>query len=327
MMEYIIITACKEENENTRNLEIIGEMVKSRLFSDNDNQSCLKIAYLDFLEPSLKDTIELCIREGAHSIIIHPYFLYMPTDISRVINEAITESAQNHPEVRIVCTEPLGLHEKIVQVIIERINSTRIKSPEDIEKESFEILSQELDLHDIPPEQMTIFQRVIHATADFEYRNTLRFHPRAIETGIKAIRSGRDILTDVSMVHVGINKKYLDRWGGKAICNVSDDEVFRLSSETGKTRAEIAIEKGFTENIGIIAIGNAPTALLKTIDMMKRRTDVLVIGVPVGFVKALDSKIALANQDFPFITNLSRKGGSSVAVAIVNALLKMADEI
>jgi precorrin-8X/cobalt-precorrin-8 methylmutase len=146
-----------------------------------------------------------------------------------------------------------------------------------------------------------------------------------VRTGIEAIKSGKDILTDVSMVQVGISKKYLKRWGGEIICKISDEEVARLSEETGRTRSEIAMEKGFGENVGIVAIGNAPTALLKVIDMMEDRKDVLVIGVPVGFVKALNAKVAIANQKFPFITNLSRKGGSTIAVSIVNAILKMVE--
>jgi len=324
-MEYIIIATFGEQQENTKSVGIMREMLKSRLYPQ-DSQDRLRIGYLNFQKPSLRDVIDSCIRDGADSIIIHPYFLDMTASNSRDIIEAIEESMKRHPEVKFTCTDPLGTHEKIAQVVIERINATRIKSPEDIEKESFDILSQELDLCNLPPDQIPIFHRVIHATADFEYRNTLKFHPKAIETGIKAIRLGKDILTDVGMVQVGVSKRHLERWGGKVICKVSDEEVAKLSAETGKTRSEIAMEKGFGENVGIVAIGNAPTALLKIIEIIETRSDVLVIGVPVGFVKALDSKVALANQDFPFITNLSRKGGSSVAVAIVNALLKMADE-
>jgi precorrin-8X/cobalt-precorrin-8 methylmutase len=201
----------------------------------------------------------------------------------------------------------------------------RFGSPEDIERRSFDILSKEADLSDVPPEKLPIVQRVIHATADFEYKNTLVFHPDAVKTGIDAIKAGRDILTDVEMVRVGINKKLLEKWGGKVVCKISDEDVAELSKETGKTRSEIAIEKGIGDNIGIIAIGNAPTALLKAIEILGNRDDLLVVGVPVGFVKALDSKSLLAKQDLPFITNLSRKGGSSVAVSVVNALLKMAD--
>jgi precorrin-8X/cobalt-precorrin-8 methylmutase len=125
------------------------------------------------------------------------------------------------------------------------------------------------------------------------------------------------------MVKTGINKKLLEKWGGRVICNINEP-VGQVTEHT--TRSEAGIEKALKENnnIGIIAIGNAPTALLKTIEIMNSTDNVLVIGVPVGFVKAIESKSELAKQEFPFITNISRKGGSTVAVAIVNALLKMA---
>lgn len=201
----------------------------------------------------------------------------------------------------------------------------RFGSPEDIERRSFDILSREADLSDVSPERLPIVRRVIHATADFEYKETLVFHPDAVRTGIDAIKSGKNILTDVEMVRAGINKKLLEKWGGKVICRISGEDVAELSRKTGKTRSEIAIEKGIGDDVGIVAIGNAPTALLRVMEIRGNRDDLLVIGVPVGFVSALDSKLLLAKQSFPFITNLSRKGGSSVAVSIVNALLKMAD--
>ena len=137
------------------------------------------------------------------------------------------------------------------------------------------------------------------------------------------MKAGKDILTDVEMVKTGINKKLLGKYGGKVICNINEDG--QMSEHT--TRSEAGIEKALKENnnIGIIAIGNAPTALLRTIKIMNITDNVLVIGVPVGFVKAIESKAELAKQEFPFITNISRKGGSTVAVAIVNALLKMAE--
>ena len=181
-------------------------------------------------------------------------------------------------------------------------------------------------------EQLPIIQRVIHATADFEFKKTLIFHPDAVATGLRAIKEGKNILTDVEMVKTGINKRSLEQWGGKVICAIADEEVVRESAQTGRTRAEIAMEKRIGENVGIIAIGNAPTALLKVIDMLNSsahpfpHSPFLVIGVPVGFVKAIESKAILAGQEFPFITNLSRKGGTPVAVAIVNALLKIASE-
>jgi precorrin-8X/cobalt-precorrin-8 methylmutase len=144
------------------------------------------------------------------------------------------------------------------------------------------------------------------------------------------------------MVKTGINKKWLSQWGGKVICCIQNTGAQGAageasgvgSSELGvKTRAEIGIEAALRENpnIGIIAIGNAPTALIRTISLLNselrtRNSELLVVGVPVGFVKAVESKAQLAEQSFPFITALGRKGGTPVAVAIVNALLKIAFE-
>ncbi|HXW68245.1 MAG TPA: precorrin-8X methylmutase, partial [Dissulfurispiraceae bacterium] len=231
-----------------------------------------------------------------------------------------------------------GLHEKLAQIVMERIStatgSESRPAPEEIEKKSFEILSLEHDFSAVPCGQLPIIQRVINATADFEFKKTLVFHPDAVAAGLRAIKEGKNILTDVEMVKTGINKPALAQWGGKVLCAIADEEVDCASKETGGTRAEIAIEKRIGENVGIIAIGNAPTALIRVIELLgdpRRSSTVpcngpLVIGVPVGFVKALESKAILAGQKFPFITNLSRKGGTTVAVAIVNALLKMASE-
>ncbi|MCG2709071.1 MAG: precorrin-8X methylmutase, partial [Thermodesulfovibrionales bacterium] len=159
--------------------------------------------------------------------------------------------------------------------------------------------------------------------------------PDAITTGINAIRSGKNILTDVEMVKTGINKKLLKKWGGEVICKIQNSSRFirdKTQNSENKTKAELGIESALKENnnIGIIAIGNAPTALLKVIEILNNsslvpRHSSLVIGVPVGFVKAFESKVLLSTQKFPFITNLSRKGGSPVAAAIVNALLKIAE--
>ncbi|RJQ51065.1 MAG: precorrin-8X methylmutase [Nitrospiraceae bacterium] len=220
----------------------------------------------------------------------------------------------------------------MTQVVLERIHSASGLKPAEIEKRSFEIISEELDLSDVPEERLPIIKRVIHSTADFEFKTSLVFHPDAIETGLAAIKAGKDILTDIEMVKAGINKKLLEKWGGKVVCGIQESRVKSQESRV-KTRAEMGIERVLRENnnIGIIAIGNAPTALLKVIDLFLNSElltldSKLVVGVPVGFVKALESKALLAEQTFPFITNLSRKGGTPVAVAIVNALLKIADE-
>jgi precorrin-8X/cobalt-precorrin-8 methylmutase len=166
--------------------------------------------------------------------------------------------------------------------------------------------------------------RVIHATGDFDFKSGLHIHPDAVREGIKAIREGMDIVSDVEMVRAGINKRLLSKWGGRAICGISDADVGGT-----KTRAEAGIGAAVSANTGIIAIGNAPSALMSAINSIlegKFRPK-LLIGVPVGFVKAVEAKTFLSVQSFPFITNHGRKGGSAACAAIVNALLRMADEV
>ena len=328
-MENIILIGHGSPKKDANNMDLVGRLLHSTMHPGcTDN--CVRTAYLQFSEPDIMGTIAQCAAGGARRIIMHPFFLSAGMHVTKDIPEMIEEAKQQYPQVEFVYTEPLGIHEKLVHIVVERIQNATGSVPEDIEKKSFEIIGEESDLSRIPPEQLPIVKRVIHATADFEFRNTLVFHPDAVATGLAAIKAGKDILTDVEMVRAGINRKWLSQWGGKVICSVADEAVARISGETGKTRAEIAIERAIGDNVGIIAIGNAPTALLKIIELLNSspatRHGLLVVGVPVGFVRAYESKALLAAQDFPFITNMSRKGGTPVAVAIVNALLKMAAE-
>lgn len=328
-MEHIILIGHGSPRKEANNIDIVGKLLHKTIHPDCSD-GCVRSAYLEFGKPDIMSAIRQCVEDGATKIIAHPYFLSSGMHVTKDIPAIIDEARASYPEVEMIYTEPLGVHDKLVEIVIERIQSVKFSVPLDIEKRSFEIISEETDLNDIPAEQVPIIQRVIHSTADFEFKNTLTFHPDAVKAGIAAIRAGKDILTDIEMVRAGINRKLLDRWGGKIICNITDEEVVRISEETGRTRSEIAMEKGLSENVGIVAIGNAPTALLKVIELLTKtptkRPAPLVVGVPVGFVKALESKALLATQQFPFITNLSRKGGTPVAVAIVNALLKMAKE-
>ncbi len=201
--------------------------------------------------------------------------------------------------------------------------------PADIERESFRIIREEFGPTELDDKTFKIIQRVIHATGDFSFKDTMRFAPGAIDAGIQALREGKDILTDVTMVASGISKLLLAGFGGKVICRVADPEVAVRAKAENKTRSEMAIEMSLSNNIGIVAMGNAPTALVQT---MRSLADFpaenvpLVVGVPVGFVNAAESKDLLVEQNNCYITNLGRKGGSPVAAAIVNALLHLAAE-
>jgi precorrin-8X/cobalt-precorrin-8 methylmutase len=207
-----------------------------------------------------------------------------------------------------------------MSILIQKIG------PLEIEKESFRIISEELGQTDLDENSFQVVQRVIHATGDFSFLENMRFSADAISTGIQAIREGKNILTDVNMVAAGISNTLLGKWGGRVICNVANPEVATTAQTENKTRSEVAIEVGLKQNIGIVAIGNAPTALVQTISNLKKskyQPVPLVVGVPVGFVNAAESKALLVEQNNCYITSLGRKGGSPVAAAIVNALIRL----
>lgn len=326
--DRIILIAHGSPKREANNIELIGRLLHDAIHPGCD-QNCVGIAYLQFAEPNLMTVIKKYAEDGAGKIIVHPYFLSSGTHVTMDIPNMIDKAKAMYPNVEFLYSEPLGVHNKLVYVVLERIYAANGVKPDEIEKRSLGIISEETDFSGIPTEQQPIIKRVIHATADFEFKNTLIFHPEAVKTGLRAIKSGRDILTDVEMVKTGINKNLLKQWGGKVICNINDNK----QSLDGKTRAQVGIESALNSknNIGVIAIGNAPTALIKTIELLGKMNpenlmELLVVGVPVGFVNALESKTLLSTQKFPFITNLSRKGGTPVAVAIVNALLKVAQE-
>lgn len=330
-MERIILAGHGSPRKEANNLDSVASLLHATLHPGCTGR-CVRIAYMQFAQPDIPGVIEACVTEGADRVIIHPYFLYSGMHVTKDIPDMISAARERHPGVEFVYTEPLGIHEHLVKIVLERINAATHPGPKEIERRSFQIIAEETDLSGIPEERLPIVKRVIHATADFEFKDSLVFHPDAVSKGIEAIRAGKDILTDVEMVRTGINKRMLERFGGKVICSLTPASEPAAGGHEGLTRAEAGIEHalGTESNIGIVAIGNAPTALLKVIEMLNANGASpalpLVIGVPVGFVKALESKLLLSNQSFPFITNLSRKGGTPVAVATVNALLKMAAE-
>lgn len=202
--------------------------------------------------------------------------------------------------------------------------------PQEIEERSFQMITEELGEHPFTAEQYSVVQRVIHASADFELGRSMLFHSDAVQAGIQAIRAGKTIVADVQMVQVGISKPRIAKFGGDVKVYISDPDVMEEAKRLNTTRAIISIRKAIREaDGGIFAIGNAPTALLELIRLVKEGVAKpgLVIGVPVGFVSAAESKDELAKLDIPFITNIGRKGGSPVAVAAVNAISLMAERL
>ena len=198
--------------------------------------------------------------------------------------------------------------------------------PNEIEKRSFEMISEELIERgiEIPEEEEMITKRVIHTSADFDYAHTMAYSENAVKIIKELIRNGADIVTDTNMALAGINKKVLADFGGEAHCFMADEEVARLATERRTTRATISMEKASKiEKPVIFAIGNAPTALIQLYEMYQNSDwkPAFIIGVPVGFVNVEAAKELIMETDIPYIINVGRKGGSNVAAAICNAVL------
>ena len=204
-----------------------------------------------------------------------------------------------------------------------------ILQPMEIENRSFEIIAPYLKNLNLREDEIKIYSRIIHAAGDVEYAPIIKISETAIETAKAAILRGANIFTDVEMVRTGINKRVLKKFGGEVFCKVADDEIKKIAAQEKITRSMAAMRNfGESLNGAIVAIGNAPTALFEVLRLVNEENilPAVIIGVPVGFVGAADSKAELFAQDkIPFITVEGTKGGSPIAVAAVNAILYLID--
>lgn len=218
--------------------------------------------------------------------------------------------------------------------------------PGDIEKRSFEIITEELGERTFDPLEEPIIKRCIHTSADFDYADQLYFSPGAVKIGIEAIKKGARIVTDTNMGKAGVNKTALGKFGGEVLCFMADEDVAEAAKREGTTRAVASVKKAAalkaTEATGrpmeepekrkqederplILAVGNAPTALIEAYELIQkgRFAPDLVIGVPVGFVNVIPAKERIMQAGVPCIVARGRKGGSNIAAAICNALIYM----
>ncbi len=198
--------------------------------------------------------------------------------------------------------------------------------PHEIEERSFQIITEELGELELDEKIAPILKRVIHTSADFEYVQNLVFSETAVESGLEALAQGCVIVTDTNMALSGISKPSLKKLGCEAYCYIADEDVREKAKANGTTRAtQSMIKASEVEKPLIIAVGNAPTALIQLYDMIEKGeiAPKLIIGVPVGFVNVVESKELIMESPVPYIVARGRKGGSNVAAAIVNALLYM----
>ncbi len=206
------------------------------------------------------------------------------------------------------------------------LDGIAIVNPGDIEKRSFEMITEILGEKKFPPFHENIIKRVIHTTADFEFAESMKISETAVAKAFEAIKFGCNIVTDTKMASVGINRKLIAKFGGQVVCYMDDEAVAWEAKQRDVTRASVCMEKAAKdENNKIFALGNAPTALIRLVELIKEGliSPALVIGVPVGFVNVVEAKEFLKTAGVPYILSEGRKGGSNIAAAIVNAILLM----
>lgn len=203
-----------------------------------------------------------------------------------------------------------------------------IKDPYRIEEKSFEIIGKNIDESKFNKKELLIIKRVIHATADYDYSNIIKFSDKAIESTLYALKCGSHIVSDTKMLEAGINKSALKKVGSEVKSYIDLPETMEISRKCNITRSMAAIEIAIKdEKNKIFAIGNAPTALFRLIELVKDGVvyPSVIIGVPVGFVGAKEAKEELKELNVPYIVTEGAKGGTTVAAAIVNSLLYMID--
>jgi precorrin-8X/cobalt-precorrin-8 methylmutase len=299
--------------------------------------------FLELDTPNIEQGIMQAVSKKPQVLLMMPYFLHKGAHVKRdIINDvdaALKKAQYNDAHM----ARHLGVDDRLVNLIVERAKEAEngrmsdasfgtAKSRSmterafDIEKRSFEIIDSEVGPHGYGPMQWPIVRRVIHATADFDFagKGGMLFRRDAIDSAFSAIKNRCTIVTDVDMVLAAINKKSLADLGLSTACYISDPQVAEEAKKLGKTRSEMAMRRAARDmDGGIVVVGNAPTALYEVIAMIREKAarPALVVGIPVGFVSAPESKEELAKTDVPFITNSGRKGGSPAASSIMNAIL------
>lgn len=203
-----------------------------------------------------------------------------------------------------------------------------IKVPMDIERKSFQIIGEEMGEHNFSERELSIIKRCIHTTADFEYKDIVYIREGSIDEAVELLKKGITIYTDTKMALSGINKRALEKLNCKVVCYVSELEVAQIAKERGITRSMAAIEKAVDDGVEFFVFGNAPTALFRLKELIEegKANANFIIGAPIGFVGAAESKEEIEKLDLPMITVRGRKGGSTVAASIVNALMYMVVE-
>jgi precorrin-8X/cobalt-precorrin-8 methylmutase len=282
-------------------------------------------AFFSIASPTIADQVAVLASRGMRRIVLQPYFLYNGQHITADIPVLLAECRQRFPDVDCQLLPTLENDPALEDLVVERLAALPVPgsllpdSPAGIEQRSFEIIDSRLAAAGQDDGGVrAIVRRIVHATADFSYARTLRIHPTAVAAGRAALAAGKPIVCDVRMLQAG-----LTRVANPVLCAIDGEEVAARARQQNATRAATAMETLAPQLDGaIVAIGNAPTALWKVLELAARGgpRPALVVGLPVGLVGARESKQALLESDLCYVTNVGPRGGSPVAAAAVNAL-------
>lgn len=287
-------------------------------------------AFFSIAKPSIEEQVAALVSHGVNRIVILPYFLYAGQHVSKDIPPLLDECRTRYPDVTIEFLPTLENEPALEEIVVDRLvpffgNSQPLPvDGKSIERRSFQIIDNQLVGRVADADAHAIVRRIIHATADFSFSRTLRIHPQAIQRGIEAIQAAKPIICDVKMLQAGIT-----RTRSQVLCGISDEDVKQIAKVKGCTRAAAAIQKYADQLDGsIVAVGNAPTALWQLLEIVSRGgpRPALVVGLPVGFVGARESKQALMESNLCYISNVGNRGGSPVAASAINALAALAEE-
>jgi len=299
-------------------------------------------AAMQFSHPDLEEATNLLVKQGVKRVVIMPYFLFEGRHPTKDIPSRIGVIRQTNPGVEFILANTLGIDERLINLVAGRIQEAAPESslcrdfsmthyaPQTIEAHSMAIIEDLLPPLDCSHEERQVIKRIVHAAGDPQITGLIRLHPNAVSAGIAAISEGKPIFTDVRMVAVGINHHLAQEFSCSIHCALDEPDVMKQAQKECATRSAAAIRcLGTRLNGAIITIGNAPTALLALLDLIDSGDilPALVVGMPVGFVQAIESKAELVKRDIPYITIEGTRGGSAVAIATVNALLKLACKV
>jgi precorrin-8X/cobalt-precorrin-8 methylmutase len=338
---------------NRENLEKLADIMRKH--------SIFKIVEISFMvrnSPTIPEAIDTIAKKGVTKVILVPAFLapgvHTTQEIPELIGVKDKESQLSAGGIQLFYGEPIGadeciaviLEEKALKAIGQKVQehhhasfstktNANIKTPatsNQIYEKSMKLIRPEIQeaLTKAPKKHAAIIERVVHTTADPEFAKLLVISDKAVDAGVAAIRAGAKIITDVKMIKAGINEARVRKFGGKILTYIDDQRAMKMANDESITRSTAAVRLAVEDGVNgaIFLIGNAPTAAFELARAVQEGTakPALIVATEVGYVGAAESKEVVAKLSIPYIIVKGRKGGSTIAVAIFNALLNMAEE-